>query len=839
MAITDKGLERIQSVAGIDTYCVLRTMEEEKLNFKEALLAYKKYYKKYSEGKEFVEAYGQGGIFNPQERQRYLDAITKNYQADKLKLYDVLTKYADHIQNLQDPVAMKDPVSYLMSTVEEVNSNMPYASHNASDVGKQLAREMSQHIYNRLQDANVYDMALSGNIDKEVADILSKWHDEGFRPDKDSMAYKVAEIIQESEDLRYFLLNENGAHVPYLKNRIAGTWMKSEQILSVPINEVVDDFMKWLHPDSFKYADNASPEDIVKNKKYYIHRMLEKYTDVHDGLFSEVLERESLNDRYLDKYEASRNIKFVNNEAMLEAMKKYGHGSLIENVAGSASGTAKTIGLLQRFGADPDLGYSLLRRHVLKNFSSKIVDLPNKILKADNAYQYARGLLKRIGTSWKYDLATMGIAHTRMVKYGGIAWSALKDFTPSIFAVQSLTGKNPLPIMGKLLGKYLGNLGSGEARRLAAARAGLVLETHLHRDLKRLAEEGVDPRALSGRMARRFNSPLAGKITDNMYGKLPDFIHNMTFINQVTDANRVTFADILAMEFHDMRGVKWDDLYEGTRNGFKRAGITPDEWDIIRNLDTKDSFGLNLHTVVSAPLDKFGSLAKKKAVLKKMKMLFYDWSNTASPTGGNRESRIFDVSSLDPNSTVHNIIRLASIGMKTPIKAGNTTMKLLYNSLNLNDMGELVRSKDGMKMFAHILMYYTTLSYLTDSLRKIANGQEVDDPTSLKTWEKSMVTSGMLGVLGDYMFGEYEKFYRNPSKVLLGPGFGSVDDILTLGAKIKSKILEGEDPTDVGGVSRLLWKSMPGNNLWFMPILIRHLMGGSGFQETVLPLPKE
>jgi len=806
--ITVAQLDNIKKVTGVDAFCVFRTMDQKKMDAKHALLNYKKYYKKFE----------QEGLLD--NKQEYLDEITTEMQRDKLKLASVLQKHAEHVVNLGDEMASRDPVEYMMSTVHEVNTNMPFASHNASDFGKSLAREMDHKVYADLDDLDLVEMATSGEVDKDVMDVLMNMHelDEDGKPvmingipqrvklDENNSVHQIARVIQDAEDYRFDLLNENGANIQYRANRGVGQWLRADMLQSAPLDEVIEDFRKWLHPDTFKFRNDISPEEARKKEYSVIKKIIENHIEIEDGLLKEVVQKEGLSDDFLKKYEGQRQLKYKDSESVMQAMNKYGSGKLLSNVSNSSYSTAKMTGLMSRFGADPDLGYSMLRKHVLRRYGDKVPRLHEKVYSADHAYRHARGLMTRVGTSTKHDIATGLMAHTRVTKYGAIGLSALKDVLPSVFALRSLTGRNVFSTTSKLFDQWIKKIPK-ENRKASAQRSGLVLETHLNRELRRYAEENADPRALTSRLSKKFGKK--GEYVGKYINQAPELVQKMSGINPITDANRTTFADALALEFADMSSLRYNDLYEGTQRGFKRAGISAEDWEILRKLPTKDTFGLNVETIAVAPDKYFPDPSTRKRLHKSMKMLYYDWANTASPTGGLREDKIFGIASLDPNSTIHNVLRLVSVGMRTPIKAGSSTLKILYNQMGVNGMGELIKSKGFHREAFAMAIYAAVSTYMIEQLRNFISGREMDDPTEFSTFLAMMQSSGALGIYGDMILSQSNKYASDPSRSLIGPGFGTIDDI----------IKGVSDPS-----TKSLLKQVPMNNWYISPLIKKQLI---------------
>ena len=51
---------------------------------------------------------------------------------------------------------------------------------------------------------------------------------------------------------------------------------------------------------------------------------------------------------------------------------------------------------------------------------------------------------------------------------------------------------------------------------------------------------------------------------------------------------------------------------------------------------------------------------------------------------------------------------------------------------------------------------------------------------SAKVVTASMIQGGGMGIFGDFMFGEFNRYGQSFTKTLAGPGFGTADDITSL-----------------------------------------------------------
>jgi hypothetical protein len=112
--------------------------------------------------------------------------------------------------------------------------------------------------------------------------------------------------------------------------------------------------------------------------------------------------------------------------------------------------------------------------------------------------------------------------------------------------------------------------------------------------------------------------------------------------------------------------------------------------------------------------------------------------------------------------------------------------------------------------------------------KDVAKGREprpADDP---KTWLAAMVQGGGLGIFGDYLFGEANRFGNTALESAAGPTLGTVADLANLWSRAK----EGDDTA--ASALRLAQNNTPFLNLFYTRIALDHLFLYS-VQEAMSP----
>jgi hypothetical protein len=72
----------------------------------------------------------------------------------------------------------------------------------------------------------------------------------------------------------------------------------------------------------------------------------------------------------------------------------------------------------------------------------------------------------------------------------------------------------------------------------------------------------------------------------------------------------------------------------------------------------------------------------------------------------------------------------------------------------------------------HMVVAGTVLGYGIMVLKDLLKGRNPRDPTDPKTWGAAMMQGGGLGILGDFLFGDFNRFGQNVGETIMGPVLG-------------------------------------------------------------------
>jgi hypothetical protein len=129
----------------------------------------------------------------------------------------------------------------------------------------------------------------------------------------------------------------------------------------------------------------------------------------------------------------------------------------------------------------------------------------------------------------------------------------------------------------------------------------------------------------------------------------------------------------------------------------------------------------------------------------------------------------------------------------------------------------------------------TVFGYLALVAKSTAKGQTPPDPTKPETWVKAMMQGGGLGIYGDFIFGEFNKYGQSPVGTLAGPVFGEVENLLRTYSKVKdAETIEDAKSEMKAYLARTVINNTPFQNIFYARAVLDYLFLHQ-LQESVNP----
>ena len=700
-----------------------------------------------------------------------------------------------------------------------------------------LSKELEGKVFQAMFDGDDFDVNVAGGAE----------------------AKRIAEIIQITQKRMLKRKNQQGAMIAELKNYavrqshdpiLLRAGAKTSEELKAARQSWVEYMMRpdVLDPKTFENKPPTRDGEPYTNEQFL--------ADMWDNLVSGQHDKVDAlrgDDGGIDKIEAfkgpanlakklsqSRIIHFKNGAAAHAYFQKYSRMSLSDAVMNAIQHDAQSIGLMEKFGTNPK---SMFERVVddIKNMNKddavKIDQIVKKERSLTNQFRELDGTTRARGAGrpvlFGADFA--GIAAgwrmlQNMSKLGMATITSFSDIASKASFINSRTDRGIFTSYARAFSDIFRNYSSQDQKRLAF-----------------LLNVGVD--GYNGDVFARFGA------NDSGPGKMAK-AHNIFFrlngMNYWNNAQKVGLAKMLAADLATYADRGFGDIPNATRFDLQRYDINETEWNLMRQMELEavdgnkymTSSGLDAlpdSAITQAALAKANQTRKRKlkqptqAMIDKYrddlstKIATYltDAADTAIPTPGAKERAIMN-QGLERGTVLGEGIR-AMMQLKgfpiTYISKGMTGQYYAKKQLAGMAPNEQQFSSSGMVGLAQMMVGATMMGYLSVQLKEILKGKEplevFSDETALnpELLTKAMLQGGGMGIYGDFLFGEYNKYGQTLSQSLLGPTFGSIDDI----ARIYNNVLSGDVDAITKNATRFAISNTPGYNLFYTKTALDYL----------------
>jgi hypothetical protein len=460
---------------------------------------------------------------------------------------------------------------------------------------------------------------------------------------------------------------------------------------------------------------------------------------------------------------------------------------MYDAMIGHVGAMARTIGMVERYGPNPNQQFNLQRdlaqradgdKRVFANRPQAYWDI---LTGTANAPQAAR--LAEVGQGIR-NIQTFG-------KLAGAVLSSVTDLGTSIVTA----GYNKLSYWDWL--KNTATAGGKDAKAFMNTH-GMIAESMLS-DLNRWSGDHLQ----QGWTSRLANSTM-----------------KLSLMNAWTDTVRRGFSMTMMQGLGKMSGKKWADLTEWDRSHLGRKGITEADWAVVNQAQLTDFNGTPMLTpeAIAASGD-----ARAGEVTAKILGFITDESEYAVINPDMATKAVQTWGGLQTGTGAGELARLTMQFKSFPIA---------MISRHWRRMLEGDRGLDGAPALANKMAYTAALMLTTTALgaiafqaKQVVQGKDPVDMTTGKFWSRAFAQGGGLGFMGDIILGDTTQD-RSPldslGRLLLGPTFGSAADAWELTKGNVDEAMAGK-ATHAGAESLRFGQShLPYINLWYAKAALNH-----------------
>ena len=533
--------------------------------------------------------------------------------------------------------------------------------------------------------------------------------------------------------------------------------------------------------DALKVQMKADYESITTNGKSELLKRAEAGEQTY-GFGSDVSERA------MD----SRFYHFKDADAFLEYNEKFGSGrdGLYDMVINSFESSARNTAMLEVLGPKPNA----IARHLNLQMDARGANFTKRAW-VNGMYDVLSGRVDGSvsDSAWFSVLAnTQNILRSALL--GSAPLSAISDstFIVATARLNGLSGTKAIARYAKMLNP------ASSADRALAKRHGYIADIARGRAI-------ADTRFAGESMGGKATSWLASFTT--RAGGL------QTMTKAAADAVSLELEATLA----ETSKVAWKDLAPEFRGAAAEHGFTEVDWGILAKATefTQPEDGINFLRSNDV-LNIKGHEAKD---LLRIANQIDDWSVTMRALATN-----------EPTLRMRSL----STGAFTGEGRRGSVNRALFSSLFMlksfpvtvmfNHVAPAFRAAGQGKIghLATVAIGTTLLGALAIQSKEIVKGRDPRDTDDWKFWQASMLQGGGLGLFGDLLFSDYDRFGRNPvTNLVMGPVGGLGADMAQYAVGNFGKAIDPEGKTNwARDTFNLAKRNTPAINLWYSRLFV-------------------
>lgn len=475
--------------------------------------------------------------------------------------------------------------------------------------------------------------------------------------------------------------------------------------------------------------------------------------------------------------------------------KAFGNVDAFDVMMGHISNMSREIAMLEVLGPNPNATLEFMKQSVLQRSAGDFAK-ENKarytLKRLDDLYGYLSGkTMAPVDTRWGNVLAgTRQLLQAAQLGAASIA--AITDVNFQRIA-RAASGLPQTTIISDYL-KQMNPLSIEEKGRLAI-RTGLIAEGWM---------------TIASAQQRYVGDITGPEITR----RIADFVMKASLLSPITNAGRWAFG----MEFYgtlaDNIGKRFDELDPTLKNTMEKYGIGSDKWDIMRSTELYDHKGAKFLRPEDIEFreDISPRLARE---LSTRIMEMVDTETQYAVPSTTAQGRTFLINDTRAGTVSGEVMR--SFGM---YKGFGVSLVNFHLMRGMSQKG--MRGKG--KYFADLIISTTLMGALAMQLKEMSKGRDPRPMTDTEFWMAALLQGGGLGIYGDFIFADINRFERGLPETIAGPVFGFGKDVINLTAGNLMQAVYGED-TNIGSeMIKFAGRYAPGSSLWYMRLALERMV---------------
>ena len=490
-----------------------------------------------------------------------------------------------------------------------------------------------------------------------------------------------------------------------------------------------------------------------------------------------------------------RFLVFKDADTWLQYQEKFGNSNVFDTMIAHIDMMARDIGMMEIMGPNPKATATFIKQTLAKKAGGDpaMADRARGTSKTiDELYMAITGNVNAPINS--FFAATF--AGTRQVlqsaQLGSAAIAAITDINFQRMA-RNFAGLPQTRMLGQYL-KFLNPLDAKEKGELAI-RLGLIAEGWTS--------------IASAQM--RYVGDISGP---EVTRRVADFVMRASLLSPMTQAGRWSFGMEFMGTLADSAGKKFDDLPPMLKKTLERYDIGADRWDMIRATDLYDEQGAKFLRPldVKSRTDLTPEMANQLGI-RLMEMINTE-TNFAVPSTSIR-GRVALTGETRPGTIAGELTRSFAMYKGFGITLLNTHLMRGMNQAGVKGKGVY---------FADLLISATVMGALAMQLKEMSKGRDPRPMDSPEFWGAAFLQGGGLGIYGDFLFSDVNRFGGGLAQTIAGPVVGFANDVRNLTLGNMMEVASGEDSNAASEMVKFVQRYTPGSSLWYMRLGLERML---------------
>ena len=484
-----------------------------------------------------------------------------------------------------------------------------------------------------------------------------------------------------------------------------------------------------------------------------------------------------------------RFLVFRDADAWMEYQDAFSKGDFFDAMMGHIDGMSRDIALMQALGPNPNAGLTFAEQTLRKMLTTgdgvegRLTGAESAIHRARQAYELFTGTTNRPVNA---TLARV-MGNTRQLLTAAHLGSAVISAVSDIGFTRITARMNGMRT-DKVLGRAVSLLDVNE--RNLAMRLGLI------------AEEATQMAAAQHRyIGEVWGGELSRQISDTVL--------KVSGLSPWTQTMKWAFGMELSGFLADNAGRAFKDLPKALQGSFKRYNISAAEWERMRSAPLYDGRGSkflrpeDIAAIEGLPPGEGDRLANK------LLAMVHAETNFAIPSASLIGRSSFLPSGAKPGTVSGELLR-------STLLFKNFAVTMLFTHVRRAAM--MASPADRLAYTGELLISSALLGAFALQAKEVTKGRDPRPMAGSDFWFAALLQGGGLGIFGDFMFADANRFGGGIGETVAGPVFSAANDLrrLTVGNAQEWAAGESLEESDAAlEAVDFMSRYTPGSSIWY------------------------